>query len=620
MKTTLNFVAPRDLSIGTIRIQNKERFLADWIATPNNRTFSSENISPGIYWADIAPAGMAPQSVIFYVEAGKTNNVILPTFSALLSSGSKTTFFNSIKQQTETKVPPWFSSDVTALPLYKEWGSSGAAPVSEMIKTLPVAVSPDKRRISLGLSEEQGGRETFTLFRGESKMEIFSGRLELQIPDAPDRDPWLGHRVRLTAAIEKVRIERCLLPLYQGGTLITVVAPPFAPEDLELSITPAAPRLRALLRALDAGTSAEVQAVRDNIIRKDDVTVLFTDPWAAILICLLSIRFPQLFAQQDAFPIISLKERAAWAFDTHVIIASKSLSAAQEKGSQEQHHAVAQAILSLAKAQTAGSPYYRYTNQLFNELLSGIANYIKTNREAIQPALVRTFERLNIRWRRELPLQRGVGPTFSWLARDLDALKKYNILTPNRTPSGRLPTHNTFVIFQGEISAGKITLSRSSPKSVRSPRLAPLQSVLETACAFSGQLPPEHSPELPAFSRPVIFPDDPNKGRFGSQPENNGFLLKVEFEETKRRHWGTVILTVEARRSVDIGIGDFAWFSLHPTFSPSLIKVAFRGRRAQLRLQAWGGFTAGIWIPKNNVELECDLSSLDKAPDAIRSR
>jgi hypothetical protein len=124
------------------------------------------------------------------------------------------------------------------------------------------------------------------------------------------------------------------------------------------------------------------------------------------------------------------------------------------------------------------------------------------------------------------------------------------------------------VIFQGEISAGKITLSRSSPKSVRSPRLAPPQSVLETACAFSGQLPPEHSPELPAFSRPVIFPDDPNKGRFGSQPENNGFLLKVEFEETKRRHWGTVILTVEARRSVDIGIGDFAWFSLHPTFSP----------------------------------------------------
>ena len=155
---------------------------------------------------------------------------------------------------------------------------------------------------------------------------------------------------------------------------------------------------------------------------------------------------------------------------------------------------------------------------------------------------------------------------------------------------------------------------------MRSPRLAPPQSVLETACAFSGQWRPEHSPELPAFSRPVIFPDDPNKGRFGNQPENNGFLLKVEFEETKRRHWGTVILTVEARRSVDIGIGDFAWFSLHPTFSPSLIKVAFRGRRAQLRLQAWGGFTAGIWIPKNNVELECDLSSLDKAPDAIKSR
>lgn len=620
MKTTLNFEAPRDLSVGTIRIQNNEHSIADWIATPDNRTFSTQDVSPGIYWADVTPAGLAPQSVFFNVEEGKTNTVTLPSFSALLSSGSNTSFFNSEKQQTETTVPPWFTPVAAPSPSYAEWGSFGAAPLSEAIKTLPVEVSPDKRRISLGLSEEQRGRETFNTFRGESKIEMFSGRLELQIPDDPERDHRLGHRVRLTATIEKVRIERCLLPLYQGGTQIMVVASPFAPDDLELSITPVDPRLRALVRALDAGTPAEAQAVRDDIIRRQDFSALLKDPWAAMLVGLLSVRFSDLFPPEDDVGYKSLKEHATWAFDTHVIIASKHLSAAQGKSAQEQHKAVSRAIESLAKAQTAGSPYYRYTNQLFAELSSGIASYIKTNVDAITPASVRTFERLNNRWYRELPLQRGFGPTFSWLARDLNALKLQKVLTPNRTPSGRLSAHNTRVIFQGEISAGKITLLRSGQKSVNAPPPLARDNRLEAAFALSGQLLPEDSPELPAFSRPVMFPDDPNKGRFGDQVEREGFLLKIEFEETKSRDRETVILTVLAQRSAEVGIGDFAWFSLHPTFSPSLIKVMFRGRRAQLRLQAWGGFTAGVWIPKNNVELECDLSSIATAPDIIKLR
>lgn len=620
MKTTLNFEAPRDLSVGTIRIQNNEHAIADWIATPDNRTFSTQDIIPGIYRADVTPAGLASQSVFFNVEEGKTNTVTLPSFSALLSSGSNTSFFDSDKQQTETTVPPWFTSDAASPPSYAQWGAFSAASAPEAIKTQPVEISSDKRRISLGLSEEQRGRETFNTFRGESKIEMFSGRLELQIPDYPERDHQLGHRVRLTAAIEKVRIERCLLPLYQGGTQIVVAASPFAPDDLEFSITPVDPRLRALVRALDAGTPAEAQAVRDDIINKQDFSALLKDPWAAMLVGLLSIRFSELFSLQDDTGLRSLTEHAAWAFDTYVIIASKHLSAAQGKRSQQQHDAVSQAIESLAKAQTAGSPYYRYTNQLFAELSSGIACYIKTNVEAIAPAIASMFARLNTRWHRELPLQRGFGPTFSWLARDLNALKLQKVLTPNRTPSGRLSARNTLVIFEGEISAGKITLLRAGQKSGNAPPPAARENLVDATFAFSGHVRPEDSPELPAFSRPVMFPDDPNKGRFGGLVESGGFFLYVAFEETKSRGWKTVILTVQAQRSADLGIGDFAWFSLHPTFSPSLIKVAFRGRRAQLHLQAWGGFTVGIWIPKNNVELECDLGNITTAPDIIKSR
>lgn len=70
MKTTLNFEAPSDLSVGTVRIQNSDQSIADWIATPDNRTFSTEDVSPGIYWAEVTPAGLAPQSV-FNVEEEK---------------------------------------------------------------------------------------------------------------------------------------------------------------------------------------------------------------------------------------------------------------------------------------------------------------------------------------------------------------------------------------------------------------------------------------------------------------------------------------------------------------------------------------------------------------------
>jgi hypothetical protein len=77
---------------------------------------------------------------------------------------------------------------------------------------------------------------------------------------------------------------------------------------------------------------------------------------------------------------------------------------------------------------------------------------------------------------------------------------------------------------------------------------------------------------------------------------------------------------VEVDSSAKISLGDFAWFVLHPTFSPPMLKVAFRGSRARLRIQAWGGFTVGVWLPSSNVELECDLSVLPDAPAIIRDR
>ncbi len=69
-----------------------------------------------------------------------------------------------------------------------------------------------------------------------------------------------------------------------------------------------------------------------------------------------------------------------------------------------------------------------------------------------------------------------------------------------------------------------------------------------------------------------------------------------------------------------IGLEDYACFVLHPTFSPAEVKVSFRTGHAQLRIQAWGGFTVGVRIPRADVVLECDLAQVDGAPKAIRTQ
>ncbi len=57
MKTSLHFEAPSDLSVGTVRITGEGKTVADWVATPDNRTFSQDDLMPGIYSAEIGPQG-----------------------------------------------------------------------------------------------------------------------------------------------------------------------------------------------------------------------------------------------------------------------------------------------------------------------------------------------------------------------------------------------------------------------------------------------------------------------------------------------------------------------------------------------------------------------------------
>ncbi|WP_233237851.1 pYEATS domain-containing protein [Bordetella sp. LUAb4] len=608
MKTSLHFEAPGDLSVGTVRITGEGETIANWIATPDNRSFQQDDLKPGIYSAEIAPTGVAPQSVVFKIENGQANTVVLPTFSSLSSSGSNTSFFDSSNQQALSEVPSSLSDDILenqdAILLSEAIPETPGEGLGDPWLQQPIeGIRPqEKRRVSIGLSEEKNERESFGIFRGQSRMELFYGRLEIEIPEPQHLDPWAGNRVRLSISIERRRIERCLLPLYRGGTRITLVAPPFEPADLQLRVVPIDSKLRALLRTLDAGTSAEATAVRNDVLGTNNPLALLdkdADPWGAILVGLLAIRFPEIFRHIDPAWAQALTERAGWAFDAHVIRASQTLALAGDDSAETQYEAVSKAIGFLAEAQGTGSPYFRYTNQLFAEMAAGISDYLKMTRPDEESTALTRFRRLYDRWYRELPLQRGAGPTFTWLARDQAALQERQVLVPHRRPSGKLRPQDTLVIFDGQISARQITFIGEDPTASQS--FAAERSTDPTEYEYA---------MLPAHERPPGPDDDPNKGRFGGEASRGGFHLTASFENARGRHLTNVLLTVEADRSENIALGDFVWFILHPTFSPAMLKVAFRGRRAQLRLQVGGRFTVGVWVPKAVVELERELSEI----------
>jgi hypothetical protein len=180
MKTSLHFEAPSDLSVGTIRTAGGGQTIADWIATPNNRTLQQDDLKPGIYSAEIGPAGVAPRSVVFEIKEGQANNVVLPTFSALSSAGSNTTFFDTASQRTVSEIPSEMNLDVFVkleIPL----GMGGA--ISSVVRddifdptpSQPVNLSKETRRISIGLSEEKRGWETFDAFRGQGWSSLRDG-------------------------------------------------------------------------------------------------------------------------------------------------------------------------------------------------------------------------------------------------------------------------------------------------------------------------------------------------------------------------------------------------------------------------------------------------------------
>lgn len=620
MTTSLKFDGPADLSIGQIRISDANGLVREWMATPEQRSISAANFAPGFYVAEIEPVGVSPRSVVFEVQRGQANTITIPDFSYLAANGSGTTFVGVDNQELALKSLFGFAPDEK---LKGTLGNLEFTPkrVPENVPARTEGVGtvrlPQVRRLSVGLSMERlQQRESWAAFTGICSADANNDSVALNIVPPADWSPASGRRARLTVAIEGIRIERLLLPLYRGGTTVRVTASPQSVNDVALEVTPSDPTIRALWRAIDSGTRDHAATVRDHVLRvkgPEPIAALeAADPWEAMLAGLLYLRFPEEFGLLGATWAEALCAYHPWAADSYVIRAKQAAAAAAHAPQTAAQNAEL-AVRMLIKAQSRGSPYFTMTNQYFNELVESLIGF-----EALGSSARLRIEKASQRWQRELPLQRCAGTSFSWVSRDQEMLKK-GILAPKRKVSGRLRSSDTAIAFKGLIKSGAISFE--SPTAT-----APKQTSITSEGCIPPPLAPARSPGAakspdgcPALARTPKFSDDPNRGRFGRKACVGGFNLSARFPEKSSR-FVAVQLSVTAAPSAEMAAGDSVWFCLHPTFNPEWVRVFFRGRTASLTVRAWGGFTVGAWLPSQRIELEYNLATDQGAPHIIRTR
>jgi hypothetical protein len=127
------------------------------------------------------------------------------------------------------------------------------------------------------------------------------------------------------------------------------------------------------------------------------------------------------------------------------------------------------------------------------------------------------------------------------------------------------------------------------------------------------------SREAPGLQKEPKYPDDRHKGRFGRKTRSGEFAISASFKQLSA-DFVEAYLVVECRDEKKLHANLFAEFYLHETCRPDHQVRLFKHGIAELSLIIYGGFTVGVWIPAEEVELELDLATVRGAPSIIRER
>jgi hypothetical protein len=114
--------------------------------------------------------------------------------------------------------------------------------------------------------------------------------------------------------------------------------------------------------------------------------------------------------------------------------------------------------------------------------------------------------------------------------------------------------------------------------------------------------------------------DDPQKGKWGGQTENNGRIIKAVVRETTySTELFNIMLEVSSTDATKPLTGE-VFFHLHPTFPKDIGKVTAEKGVAVLNLTAYGAFTVGVECDNGSTKLEIDLAQLSDAPALFKQR
>ena len=116
----------------------------------------------------------------------------------------------------------------------------------------------------------------------------------------------------------------------------------------------------------------------------------------------------------------------------------------------------------------------------------------------------------------------------------------------------------------------------------------------------------------------VRYPKDPERKRWGRQSKRDGYIVDASFRELEAVDWVTIELEVRGSEGHELS-GPVTFF-VHPTFPQQAYEVEPRDGIARLQLNAWGGFTVGVWIHRGGIPLELNLAAIEDAPRIIKER
>jgi hypothetical protein len=605
MSLGLTLTAPPDLSVGRVRLVQGAKQVGDWVASPTEMQHRFESLDTGLYQAVAEPLGQPSRSFIF-VLSERDNQVAMPTLQAMSSPDFALSNFQAV-------VGPLVQSVVgTVVGSVVERVASGLQQVvNPAVKAF--LESNTAEPLTLGLSQ-------YTSFEKETarpysmgqtpEVTLAEGALEVVLhrPDgALGRDSFA---VVLTCAVGGARDISLRLPLFSGGVRIACAASALGTADLSYRVIPVDRNRRAITQALFAGSSMEAAPVIKTLSNGSEAVLGVDDwqddPWTAVAVALLYLRFPNLAPDELSVDPALLSERFPWLADVHVLEAFKRLrQAARLEPSGPERKAVLVGVLQcLVRGRDAGPPYFAYSEQLAGEMLAALASD-GTLAEGAGSQLTGQ--------RRRPSAPRNVGAVYAWLGTDL----------PSKT--GAIDPRSATVIVSARVHQDRITLDTKDLPSVSASlahiaaplvaaMAAPFRTVrgttepirdkvlwgealqglrdlaavgaaaLRGAISKRGDVPaqPDKGDMLsgpPALGRSVTDADDPHKGRFGGEASRNGFTLSARFAGGEEANPVEITLAVLCEKDLE-SYDDVVEFFLHPTFRPSRLP-SLSGDRGQ---------------------------------------